>query len=162
MRVLVSDTSVLVDLGRGGLLEAAFACGLTMIVPDMLYQQELEKENGPYLRALGLGVVALTPGEVELAQQIKKGRAGLSWPDCFALSCAHRPDHVLISGDKTLRSEANMRVGKVYGLLWVLDRMEENGVARAQLHQGLSAISQHPTCRLPKEEVEARIAKWNA
>lgn len=106
MQILVSDTSVLVDLDRGGLLEAAFSCGLTMIVPDMLYQQELEKENGAYLRALGLGVVSLSPREVELAQEIKRGRVGLSWPDCFALSCAHRADHILVSGDKTLRSEA--------------------------------------------------------
>jgi hypothetical protein len=38
MVVLVSDTSVLIDLERGNLLETAFACGLTMIVPDLLYR----------------------------------------------------------------------------------------------------------------------------
>ena len=41
------------------LLEAAFSCRLTMVVPDLLY--ELESESGPFLRKLGLGVVALTP-----------------------------------------------------------------------------------------------------
>ncbi|MCW3618671.1 hypothetical protein K6Y76_37205, partial [Burkholderia cenocepacia] len=63
MIILVSDTSVLIDLERGGLLEAAFSCGLTMAVPDLLYERELETENGPLLRKLGLGVVALTPDE---------------------------------------------------------------------------------------------------
>ena len=61
MVVLVSDTSVLIDLERGNLLETAFACGLTMIVPDLLYQRELADHNGPYLRSLGLGVTALSP-----------------------------------------------------------------------------------------------------
>ena len=42
MIILVSDTSILIDLERGGLLEAAFSCGLTMVVPDLLYERELE------------------------------------------------------------------------------------------------------------------------
>lgn len=62
MIILVSDTSVLIDLEREGLLEAAFSCGLTMVVPDLLYERELEAENGPYLRKLGRGVVALNTG----------------------------------------------------------------------------------------------------
>ena len=70
MIILVSDTSVLIDLERGGLLEHAFSCGLTMVVPDLLYERELEPENGPLLRQLGLGVVALNFDEVVFAQQL--------------------------------------------------------------------------------------------
>ena len=95
MIILVSDTSVLIDLERGGLLEQAFACGLTMVVPDLLYMRELEDENGPLLRKLGLGVIALSPDEVEFAQHVRKQRPGLSLPDCFALSCARHKDHAL-------------------------------------------------------------------
>lgn len=161
MIVLVADTSVLVDLDRAGLLEMAFDVGLTMIVPDMLYEQELAEHNGLYLRRLGLGVVALSPHEVQLAQDIKRGRTGLSWPDSFALSCAHRAEHVLVSGDKTLRSEATKRLGTVFGLLWILDHMNESGlIEQKRLHEGLSAIVAHPTCRLPRDEVGARLAKW--
>ena len=61
MTILVSDTSVLIDLERGELLNHAFACGLTMVVPDLLYARELESDNGPLLRKLGLGIVALDP-----------------------------------------------------------------------------------------------------
>ena len=38
MAILVSDTSILIDLERGELLEHAFSCGLVMAVPDLLYQ----------------------------------------------------------------------------------------------------------------------------
>lgn len=161
MIILVSDTSILIDLERGGLLEAAFSCGLTMVVPDLLYERELEPENGPFLRKLGLGVVGLTPEEVTNAQRLKSERKNLSLPDCFALSCAARTDHVLVTGDAGLRNEAIARLGKVYGLLWMLDRMAESElVSSAQLYEGLSRIAAHPRCRLPHADVQVRLNAW--
>ncbi|EGJ12166.1 type II toxin-antitoxin system VapC family toxin [Rubrivivax benzoatilyticus] len=162
MIILVSDTSVLIDLERGGLLEPAFSCDLTMVVPDLLFARELEAENGPLLRTLGLGVVALNPDEVDFAQQLRKLRPGLSLPDCFALSCARRQGHALVSGDKLLRAEAQARHCVVYGLLWVLDQMEASGkVGAATLHEGLSRIWNHPRRRLPKAEVMERLQRWS-
>lgn len=161
MIILVSDTSVLIDLERGGLLESAFSCDLAMVVPDLLYERELEAENGPLLRQMGLGVVALTPDELVFAQRLRTRRPGLSLPDCFALSCALRQGHALVSGDKLLRNEALAWQCEVYGLLWILDRMDASGrVGRATLHEGLSRIWSHPRCRLPKAEVMDRIERW--
>lgn len=161
MIILVSDTSVLIDLERGGLLEPAFSCGLTMVVPDLLYVRELEAENGPLLRKLGLGVVALNPDEVNFAQQLRTQQPGLSLPDCFALSCARRQDHALVSGDQLLRTEAQAKHCVVYGLLWILDQMEVSGkVSTATLHEGLSRIWNHPRRRLPRNDVTARLQRW--
>lgn len=161
MIILVSDTSILIDLERGGLMEAAFSCGLTMVVPDLLYERELESDNGPLLRKLGLGVVSLTPEEVRFAQQLRTERKALSLPDCFALSCAMRANHALVTGDKILRTEAVVRLGKVYGLLWILDEMAVSGsVDTTVLYEGLARISSHPRCRLPHVEVRARLTAW--
>lgn len=161
MIILVSDTSVLIDLERGGLLEPAFSCGLVMVVPDLLYVRELDADNGPFLRTLGLGVVALDPDEVEFAQQLRKERPGLSLPDCFALSCARRENHALVSGDQLLRKEARARDCTVYGLLWILDQMEASGrIGVAMLHEGLSRIWNHPRRRLPRAEVMERLERW--
>lgn len=161
MIILVSDTSILIDLERGGLLEASFSCGLTMVVPDLLYERELEPENGALLRKLGLGVVSLTPEEVALAQRLRTERKALSLPDCFALSCATRADHALVTGDKILRTEAMARLGNVYGLLWMLDQMAASGsVPTTQLYEGLARISAHPRCRLPQSEVRSRLNAW--
>jgi hypothetical protein len=161
MIILVSDTSILIDLERGSLLETAFSCGLTMVVPDLLYERELEAENGPFLRKLGLGVVALNSQEVTYAQQLKSECKDLSLPDCFALSCATRTDHVLVTGDGGLRKQAIARLGKVYGLLWILDRMAESQmVSSAQLYDGLSRIAAHPRRRLPQAEMQMRLDAW--
>jgi hypothetical protein len=161
MIVLVSDTSVLIDLERGGLLEAAFSCGLTMAVPDLLYDRELEETNGSLLRTLGLNVISLTPDEVALAQQLRKQQPCLSLPDCFALSCALRPDYALVTGDKLLRTTAQSKQCSVYGVLWMLDQMEASGrVGASTLHEGLTRITNHERCRLPRAEVMARLRRW--
>lgn len=162
MIILVSDTSILIDLERGGLLEPAFTCGLTMVVPDLLYQRELEDHNGRLLRELGLGVVALTSHEVSNAQQLRSARSALSLPDCFALVCAARPGHALVTGDKVLRNEAQARLGSVFGLLWILDQMEASGqVQVTALHEGLTRISNHPRCRLPAGAIRTRLDRWS-
>ncbi|MBL8232505.1 MAG: hypothetical protein JNL98_28670 [Bryobacterales bacterium] len=41
MTVLVSDTSVLIDLERRYLLEAVFSLEYVFAVPDVLYRQEM-------------------------------------------------------------------------------------------------------------------------
>jgi len=162
MIILVSDTSVLIDLERGGLLEAAFACGLTMVVPDLLYERELAAHNGPFLRALGLGVVALSPSEVEFAQALRKKQPGLSIPDCFALSCARRDNYALVAVDKLLQSEAALENCAVYGLLWVLDQMDSSGkIDTDMLREGLDRMRNHPRCRLPRGEVSQRLQQWS-
>lgn len=161
MTILVSDISVLVDLERGGLLEAAFSCDLTIIVTDLLFQRELAKVNGPYLCSLGLGIVALTAQELLIAQTIKSQRKSLSLPDCFALAYAQRQAHCLVTGDKTLRSEALKHLGTVYDLLWILDRMVESGsVPKQQLRDGLAVISNYHKSYIPKDEMKARLVGW--
>ena len=65
MRVLVSDTSILIDLERASLLRAAFSLDAEFVVPDLLYERELRDSGGADLLALGLRVETLDEGEVE-------------------------------------------------------------------------------------------------
>ena len=161
MIVLVSDTSILIDLERGELLEGAFSIGLSFVVPDLLYDRELKDDIGPHLKSLGLGVVTLTAKELAVAQEVSAARPGLSLPDCFALSCATRPDHILVTGDGLMRKEAQARLGAVYGLLWILDQMHASGRFESDhLIKGLTKISTHPRARLPADEVRKRLKAW--
>ena len=63
-RLLVSDTSVLIDLERGNLLQATFKLPTPLAVPDVLYDRELRETNGALLRTLGLQVLKLNAVEV--------------------------------------------------------------------------------------------------
>jgi len=58
--ILVSDTSVLIDLERGGLLEAVFTLAHEFAVPDVLYDREMQGDWGERLVRLGLRVVEVS------------------------------------------------------------------------------------------------------
>lgn len=161
MIILVSDTSVLIDLEKGGLLEAIFTSGLTFVVPDYLYDKELKDSNGPYLCSLGLGVLELSPQELEAVQELKMGSKGLSTPDCFALICAQRQNHKLITSDGLLRKVAKSKKVDVYGLFWLMDSLEIAGISYTLLHEALQKISNDVKCRLPKDEINTRLNKWS-
>ncbi len=67
MHVLVSDTSVLVDLERRSLLEASFRLPFRFVVPDLLYERELKNWGGEELIRLGLVVEELDGAGVRRA-----------------------------------------------------------------------------------------------
>ena len=88
MRVLVSDTSVLIDLERGNLLETTFSLGWEFAVPDLLYKRELQSSSGPRLLRLGLRVKSLDGEGVQRALGYRAQVSALSLPDSFALALA--------------------------------------------------------------------------
>jgi hypothetical protein len=161
MQVLVADTSVLVDLERGHLLEAAFRLPYAFAVPDLLYKQELRDANGPALVQLGLRVEALEAPGLALALSYRQRQPALSLPDTFALALAKTGGFILLTGDQLLRALAEAEAVECHGVLWVLDRMQEAGAtAIAHLYNGLQAIAGHPRCRLPKREVQHRLERF--
>jgi len=161
LRVLVSDTSVLIDLERGGLLETAFALGWELAVPDLLYDRELKETNGAKLRGLGLRIEELPPEAVVSALGYQRRTRAISIADAFALALAKHQGWALLSGDGPLRALAGEEAVACHGVLWTLDRMLENAAAAPQaLHDGLTTLSTHPRCRLPAKEVKMRLALY--
>lgn len=161
MHVLVSDTSVLIDLERGSFLEASFRLPFRFVVPDLLYEQELKDYGGDELMKLGLVVEELDGDGVSLALAYRQQAPALSLPDCFALALAQTRSWVLLSGDSVLRQLAEREAVECHGVLWLLDEMQNADVVNIrQLHDGLSAIAQHPRCRLPKAEIRRRLARY--
>ncbi len=88
MQVLVSDTSVLIDLERGSLLEASFRLPFRFVVSDLLYERELKNQGGEELMRLGLVVEQLDGDGVSHALAYRQRSPALSLPDCFGLVLA--------------------------------------------------------------------------
>lgn len=161
MRVLVSDTSVLVDLERGSLLGAAFRLPFRFAVPDLLYERELKNYGGEELIELGLAVEELDGDSVRRALAYRQRAPVLSLPDCFALELARTRAWILLSGDAALRRSAAEEGVECHGLLWLLDQIQDAATASIQeLHESLITISRHPRCRLPKAAVRRRLAHY--
>src|SRR5688572_6789535 len=119
--LLVSDTSFLIDLERGRVLEAIFALPFEFAVPDLLYEREINSWDGSNLEGKGLKVLALEASGVELAQDYRRREPKLSLPDAFALALAKTGGHVLLAGDGSLRQQADLEHVEVHGVLWILD-----------------------------------------
>ncbi|MCY4053600.1 MAG: hypothetical protein OXE98_06940 [Hyphomicrobiales bacterium] len=59
VRRLVSDTSVLIDLERGGLLEACFNLSFRFTAPNLMHEHELKEYDRGNLIELGLSIERL-------------------------------------------------------------------------------------------------------
>ena len=159
--ILVSDTSVLIDLDRGRLLEAVFALPYEFAVPDVLYHREMAGAWGEHLVALGLRVEEVSAAGVGRALAYRATRPVLSVPDSFALALAQERQWTLLTGDGQLRDVATVEQVECHGVLWLLDRMEEAGTPAIQaVHDGLTAIARHPRCRLPRRELTVRLERY--
>ncbi len=161
MQVLVSDTSVLIDIERASLTARLFDLPYEFVVPDLLYEAELLDWMGPDLVDLGLRVEELTPQETARATELKRAKAMLSTPDVFAFCLAAERDWVLLTGDGALRAEAESQNLAMHGVLWVFDEMERHDVcSTAVLKSGLETVRDHPRCRLPVREINRRLVRY--
>ena len=109
VRILVSDSSVLIEFSKRGLLEDSkrglleemFRLPFEFVVPDLLFEEELI-DLGQYSRddlvRFGLGVEALDPIGVTTALSYQSRRRRLSLVDCFALALASGRKYALLTG----------------------------------------------------------------
>jgi len=163
MDVLVSDTSVVIDLERAALIERVFALPYRFVVPDALYEQELKEFGGLRLVELGLQVRVLTGEQVRDAQRLRGLERRISIHDSYALSLAKAEAAILLAGDAAMRRLAEAEEVRCHGVLWVFDQMEERRVVTAAaLHDGLTRVVAHPRCWLPREAVSLRLARYAA
>jgi hypothetical protein len=161
MCILVSDTSVLIDLERGQLLGATFGLNWEFAVPDLLYKRELRSHNGPELLRLGLRVESLDGDGVQIALDFQTRVPALSLADSFALALAKINNWTLLAGDGELRKLAAIEAVDHHGVLWVFDQMlAQQAVAAEMLHRSLTTIANHPRCRLPVREVRERLEHY--
>ena len=163
MKVLVSDTSVLIDLDRGSLVEPTFRLPFEFTVPDLLYERELKDHGGLDFIRQGLRIEELDGDGVSLALAYRRKRRSLSLPDSFALALAKSNSWTLLSGDRGLRELADEEEVTCHGVLWLLDQIfEHHVIERNDLSAGLVKIAAHPRCRLPKSEVRKRLLSYSA
>jgi predicted nucleic acid-binding protein len=163
MSFLVSDTSVIIDLDRGDLLELAFGLDKDLVVPDLLFARELDREFGDRLRGLGIVVEPLDSAEVTTAMNQRRSNPRLSIADAFAFALAHSRRWTLLTGDGVLRAVAQSEGVEVYGVLWLIDLIEEGQLCDPSvLHDRLSNLASHPRCHLPRNEVNFRLQRYKS
>lgn len=166
MRIVVSDTSCLIDLRKVSLLDALLRLPSEFLIPDTLFEDELLKFTAAQKKALiraGLKVIDLPGERVLRAQAVIRQSPRLSVHDGFAFALAegHR-GCILLTGDGELRSLATRHKMEVHGVLWVIDELHRHQIEKARtLLTALRVFSADPTVRLPRRDVAASIKRFS-
>lgn len=164
MKVIVSDTSVIVDLCKVQLIEPAFALPYEFVIPNVMFEDEFldlgnyERED---LLTSGLTVSVLSGEAVGMAVEYGSAFKRLSINDQFALALAKTTEEsILLTGDMALRNAATSQSVEVRGLLWLCDQMEEHRtIAAKMLREALIALDEDEFVRLPRNELRKRISR---
>ena len=164
MQTVVSDTSCMIDLRKGGLLEAMLQLPYSFVMPDTLFENEwlgLSADEKRALLNLGLEVRTLPGHLVQRAARYFNQHARLALNDCFALVLAEQiEDCILLTGDGLLRRIAEEKSIEVHGVLWAIDEMESQGSVPVEvLHNALQLFLEDELVFLPTQETRQRIRR---
>jgi predicted nucleic acid-binding protein len=164
MRIVVSDSSCLIDMQKASLLDAFLRLPFEILIPNTLFADELQSFTAAEKTSLmgaGLRVVDLPGSAVLRAQAVVREAPRLTSHDAFALVLAEdHPGCILLTGDGLLRRVAGAKQIEVHGVLWVVDRLHEHAVVSARrLVAALQTLADDNTVRLPRREMLAAVRR---
>ena len=165
MRIVVSDSSCIINLRKVSLLDIFLRLPHEILIPDLLFEEELLKFTEAQKRALvkgGLKIIDMPGERVLRAQQVIRSNPHLSVHDGFAFALAEsNPDCILLTGDGCLRDLALTQTIEVHGFLWIIDEMQRRELHAAErLCAALRVLVSDPAVRLPKRELAAFIKRY--
>ena len=165
MRIVVSDSSCLIDLRKICLLDAFLRLPYEILIPNTLFKGELVKFTATQKRSLiraGLKVVDLPGERVLRAQQVIRESPRLSIHDGFAFAVAQiETGCILLTGDGLLRALAETKNIEVHGVLWVVDELHIHRICTARvLHSALQLLAEDPAVRLPRRDLMTSLKRY--
>lgn len=165
MRIVISDSSCLIDLRKASLLDAFLRLPYELLIPNTLFEDELLKFMAAQKKSLvrsGLTVMDLPRDSVLRARQLVRELPHLSIHDGFAFALAESCRRcILLTGDGTLRALEHEQDIEVHGVLWVINEIHRHAISTAEnLLTALQLLADVPTVRLPHRELAAYIKRY--
>ncbi len=162
MRILISDSSALIDLRKGLILELFLKLPFEFVIPDALIESELLSFTKKEINSLRkqMTVATLDGQEVDKAQSIVSAAPALSMIDGFALVVAEKhPGCILLTGDRRMRLKAEENNIECHGVLWIIEELAKmHSISSKILLNTLKTWSDDPYVRLPRSEIERLIS----
>lgn len=163
MRIIVNDSSALIDLKRGGLLEIFLGLPFTLVVSDDLLADELLSFTNAdkALMRRRMSIATLDGDEMDRIRETQRASPALSLHDCAGFVLAKREANcILLTGDKRLRAKAEGSQIECHGVLWAVEQIAESKLATPKtLIKALEAWRDDSTVRLPQADLVQMIAR---
>jgi hypothetical protein len=157
--ILVTDTSIWIDLDNGRILAEVFRLPYQFITPDFAIA-EFQRPNWEKLLALGLTAHELDPAAVIELSQLRQAHHTISVVDLAAFLLARALNSTLVTGDKHLDVLARTNGIPVHGVLWLLDEMVRYEVLPPLQAVNALNIMLEQGARLPLDECHQRFESW--
>ena len=163
MRIIVNDSSALIDLKKGGLLEAFLDLPFTLVVSDDLLADELLSFTKAEIALMRrkMRVASLNGDEMGMVRETQRASPALSLHDCAAFILAKREDGcILLTGDKRLRAKAEGVKIECHGVLWAVEQIAAAKLSTTRtLIKALETWREDNTVRLPGSELMHLVAR---
>ena len=164
MRIIVNDSSALIDLKKGGLLEVLVELPFEFVVSDALLADELLcfTKGEVALMRRKMTVATLDGAEMIRVAELQAALPALSMHDCSSLVIAQREEGcILLTGDRRLRAKAEAAKLECHGVLWIVEELARNRVlSPRQLVRTLETWRDDPMVRLPEAELTAVLNRF--
>ena len=163
MKLFITDTNVFFDLMNIEALPEFFGLDFEICTTDFVVNEILRLEQAEqiqnFIRSKQLTVFRFSSDEIEIVVNLKTKRTlrriavkSVLWK-ALQLKCA------LLTGDKSLRNEAEENGLEVHGSIWVVMLLVEEKLLSAikgiEMFEKLKIVNDS----LPKEEIEKLIKK---
>ena len=164
LKIVISDSSVLMDLAKVQLIEATLALPFEFVIPETIFVREL-LDLGTYTTAdllrLGFSTGALAGDDAGRAlAYFREHRRVLSVHDCFAWCLAEVHQGILMTGDSELRNLAAKNGVEVHGTLWAAELIFTHATCnRRDLVRALDKLDADRSVFLPRTTLRALKTK---
>ena len=156
--LLVSDANIFIDFDVAGLTAELFRLPHEIVVPDILYAEELAGRHANLLK-LGLKTRGLTGPQVNDAYRLQLKYREPSVNDLFALTLAMSLGCPLVTGDRRLRAAAEAEGLQLLGTLTLTEHLFVHSIARLDDIRAAYQRMRAGGRRLPWNEVEAQLVR---
>jgi predicted nucleic acid-binding protein len=161
--IAVQDANILIDLIKTGLFDHCLALPFSFTTTNIIMDELIEEQAAviePHINSGKFSVIKITADELGEIMLLSEENTSLSEQDWSAFYYAQKKSSLLLTGDKRLRTIAESKGIIVCGILWVFDRLVENGVLSEEEACTNLKILKNINKRIPQTEYEKRIKNW--
>ncbi len=165
--IVVSDTNIFIDLVKLDLLGDFFALPWDIHTTDFVISELTDPAQKAavtsFIKRNKLTIGKLSAEDVgEISQRSRETGGKISITDFSVCLYSKKNGYALLTGDKNLRKIAISENIPVHGILYLLDELVSNSILPLALAiESLNQLKVVNT-RLPLDEVDARIRKWES